>query len=47
MGLRQPIGASRREGKDARFEEAKLVVTVSSALSVYLLRRNNPGLLRP
>lgn len=32
------------EGQDPNFEDAELVVTVSSAVSVYLLRRSRPGL---
>lgn len=31
------------EGRDPNFEEAELVVTISSAVSVYLLRRSNPS----
>ena len=43
-GYASQYGRHVAEGKDARFEEAELVVTVSSALSVFLLRRSNPGL---
>jgi hypothetical protein len=42
-GYASQFGRHVAEGKDARFEEAELVVTISSALSVFLLRRNSPG----
>lgn len=41
-GFASQRGRHVAEGRDPSFEEAELVVTVSSALSVYLLRKSNP-----
>lgn len=41
-GFASQRGRHIAEGKDPSFEEAELVVTVSSAVSVYLLRKSNP-----
>lgn len=43
-GYASQYGRHVAEGMDPRFEEAEMVVTVSSAVSVFLLRRSNPGI---
>jgi hypothetical protein len=41
-GFASEQGRHIQEGREPRFEEAELVVTVASAVSVYLLRQRTP-----